>query len=59
MTPAAAKAEALREAAADVAYQVRQFEVGCEADVGYYDAHMEIRKHLLDKADQIEKEANQ
>ena len=49
----AAKVEALREAADDVTYEVRQFEAGCEADP-YYDAHMEIAKMLRDRADRIE-----
>ena len=44
---------ALREAADDVDHQVRKFEVGCEADAGYYDAHMEIRKMLRDRAARI------
>lgn len=50
-----AEAEALREAADDVLHQVRRFEVGCEADAGYYDAHMEIAKHLRDRADEYER----
>ena len=46
--------QALREAADDIAYEVRRFKIGCEADAGYYDAHMEIRKMLRDRADEIE-----
>ena len=45
--------EALREAADDVAYEVRRFEPGGVADLGYYDAHMEIQKMLRDRAEQI------
>ena len=50
---ARAAREALLSAAGAVAHQVRRFEVGCEADTGYYDAHMEITKMLRDRADQI------
>lgn len=52
----AAKVEALREAADDVTYEVRQFEAGCKADLGYYDTHMEIAKMLRDRADHIEED---
>ncbi len=52
----AAKVEALREAADDVTYEVRQFEAGCEADLGYNNAHMEIAKMLRDRADRIEED---
>ena len=50
---AEAAAEALLSAADDVTYEVRQFEIGCEADAGYYDAHMEIQRMLRDRADRI------
>jgi len=50
----AEKAKALREAADDVAHEVRKFEPSCQADLGYYDAHMEVMKMLRDKADRLE-----
>jgi len=48
---AEAKVAALCEAADDVSHEVRKFEPSCEADLGYYDAHMEVVKMLRDKAD--------
>ena len=45
--------EALTSAREDVLHQVSRFEIGCEADVGYYDAHMEIAKLLEGLADRI------
>ena len=49
----AAKAEVLRSAAWDVRHEVRNLRPDCEADAGYYDAHIEIAKHLDDEADRL------
>ena len=44
-----AEREALTSAAEEV-LRASAIEVGCEADVGYYDAHMEIQKMLRERA---------